>query len=63
MKKIIGGGRELEGIYYLDHQLKFVAKAVAVHSDMPSLQRHYCPAHPSLRNVKLLIHSLRFIPV
>ena len=57
--KIIGGGHEASGLYYLD-QCGFSCLVVS-HFSISPLQRHCRLSHPSLKNLKSLVPSCRQI--
>ncbi|XP_020528249.1 uncharacterized protein LOC110007977 [Amborella trichopoda] len=53
-KKMIGGGRESGGLYYLGRSLV----SAALRSGVSPLQWHCWLVHPSINNLKLLVPSL-----
>ena len=57
--KIIGGGHEADGLYYLDRCGS--SRLVASHLSISPLQHHCHLGHPSLKNLKSLVPSCRQI--
>ena len=57
--KIIGGGHEANGLYYLDRCGS--SRLVASHLSISPLQHHCHLGHPSLKNLKSLVPSCRLI--
>ena len=58
-RKIIGGGHEADGLYYLDRCGS--SRLVASHLSISPLQHHCHLGHPSLKNLKSLVPSCRQI--
>ena len=58
-RKIIGGGHEGDGLYYLDWRGS--SSLVAFHLSISPLQHHCRIGHPSLKNLKSLVPSCRQI--
>ena len=54
-RKIIGGGHEADGLYYLDRCGS--SHLVASHLSISPLQHHCRLGHPSLKNLKSLVLS------
>ena len=57
--KIIGGGHEANGLYYLDRCGS--SSLVASHLSISPLQHHCHLGHPSLQNLKSVVSSCRQI--
>ena len=57
--KIIGGGHEADGLYYLDQCGS--SRLMASHLSISPLQHHCHLGHPSLKNLKSLVLSCRQI--